>query len=71
MAQGKRLEVGDELLVWDDKAKRDEFYKRVKEIKKELEEKKFIVFYIDKSYKWHYKTAKICLQTYRYRNSGL
>ncbi len=55
MAQGKRLEVGDELLVWDDKAKRDEFYKRVKEIKKELEEKKFIVFYIDKSYKWHYK----------------
>lgn len=55
MPQGKRLEIGDELLVWDAKAKRDEFDKKVKEARKELEDKKFIVFYVDKKYKWHYK----------------
>jgi len=51
----KRLEIGDEIYVWDNPEKVEEFKRRTEEAREEIKEKGRIVFYVAKSYKFHYK----------------
>lgn len=51
----KRVEVGDDIYVWDDPRKIDEFLGRVEQARDELYEKHRITYYIANSYKYHYK----------------
>lgn len=51
----KKPDIGDVLLPWDDLEKWDEFYRRVEEARKEVKAKGRIVFYVDKSYRYHHK----------------
>ena len=51
----KRVEVGDDIYVWDDPRKVDEYLGRVEKAREELYEKHRIVYYVANSYKWHYK----------------
>jgi len=46
----KRMEIGDEIYVWDTLDKLNEFKDRVKNAREEVKEKGFILFYMDSWY---------------------
>lgn len=57
MAGKGRLEIGDELPVWNEKDKIQEWNDRTTKAEEELADKKRITFYISKEYRYHYKLA--------------
>ena len=46
----KRMEIGDEIYVWDTLDKLNEFKDRVKNVREEIKEKGFVLFYMDSWY---------------------
>ena len=51
----KRVDVGDDIYIWDDPRKVNEFLGRVEQARTELYDRHKIVYYVANSYKYHYK----------------